>query len=356
MVRIVSCHKFSAIAILMAIAFIGLLVYFLYLPADKDDGNLTEITVRQGDGLRVVADKLSNAGLIRNKFLFVAYVSLKGQDDELKAGRYLFSRSMSIPVILSLITEGKSESDDTVVVIPEGLNVWEIDKLLVKKGLISEGQFSLQFYDEEGYLYPDTYRLRNFQFPISNLQINSSDQNSKQEETVEKLREKMKENFNNKTNKLWKNLSLEKRKKILVIASILEKEAKTEEDMQLVAGIIYKRLELDIPLQIDATVIYGACLRNFQFPISNLQKIKNCDVTFQSPAEEIKIDGPYNTYIREGLPPAPISNPGLKAIQAALNPQESDYLYYLSTRDGSQMIYSKTSAEHAGNRRKYLGL
>jgi len=83
---------------------------------------------------------------------------------------------------------------------------------------------------------------------------------------------------------------------------------------------------------------------------------KNCDVTFQGPAIEIKIDGPYNTYTRKGLPVGPISNPGLKAINSALNPQTSDYLYYLSTRDGSQIIYSKTAGEHGGDRKKYLGI
>ena len=107
-----------------------------------------------------------------------------------------------------------------------------------------------------------------------------------------------------------------------------------------------------MPLQIDATVIYGACRRK----MAEIKFTKNCEVTFQGPAIEIKIDGPYNTYTRKGLPPGPISNPGLKAIEAALNPTASNYLYYLSTRDGSQMIYSKTAGEHVANRRKYLGI
>ena len=122
--------------------------------------------------------------------------------------------------------------------------------------------------------------------------------------------------------------------------------------MKLVSGIIKKRLELGIPLQIDAAVIYGACRRIAE----EGNWIRNCNVTFQGPAIEIKIEGPFNTYIYKGLPPAPISNPGLQAIEAALNPTPSDYLYYLSTRDGSQMIYSKTPGEHAANRRKYLGI
>ena len=138
----------------------------------------------------------------------------------------------------------------------------------------------------------------------------------------------------------------------LTRASILEKEARSEEDMRLVAGIIRNRLAKKMPLQIDATVSYGACLR--RFVAGNFKK--DCDVTQMPVGAEIRIDSEYNSYMRSGLPVGPIANPGITAIQAVLNPQSSDYFYYLSTRDGSQMIYSKTATEHAANRRKYLGI
>jgi len=120
----------------------------------------------------------------------------------------------------------------------------------------------------------------------------------------------------------------------------------------LVAGIIRNRLARKMPLQIDATVAYGACLR--RFIVGNYKK--DCDVSQIGVGAEIRIDSGYNSYMRLGLPVGPIANPGITAIQAVLNPQKSDYLYYLSTRDGSQMIFSKTAAEHAANRRKYLGI
>ena len=103
-----------------------------------------------------------------------------------------------------------------------------------------------------------------------------------------------------------------------------------------------------MPLQLDATVAYGACLRRF------LINEKNCDVTQIGVANEIKIDSAYNTYTRAELPRGPISNPGMAAIRAAKNPKSSDYLYYLSAKDGTT-IFAKTSAEHEANRRKYLG-
>jgi len=122
----------------------------------------------------------------------------------------------------------------------------------------------------------------------------------------------------------------------------------------LVAGVIRNRLAQKMPLEIDATVSYGACLRDLQVRLVN--KYKYCDVSQIGVGAEIRIDSPYNSYKRSGLPPGPIANPGITAIQAVLNPKQSDYFYYLSTRDGSQMIFSKTGAEHVANRRKYLGI
>ncbi|MDP3697277.1 MAG: endolytic transglycosylase MltG [Candidatus Taylorbacteria bacterium] len=336
--------KFKAVAIIVAIAFILSLLatvfYLLYIPIYVGNVPIAAV-IEEGQGSRAIARALKEKGLIRSELAFTAYVKLIGSDGSLKAGKYNFSGRLDVPGITLILVNGFSESEDIGLLVSEGFNVWEIDERLLKHGLIKEGEFSFKYYTEEGYLFPDTYRIN---------------KKAEGENFVLELRQRMADNFKNKTGELPGSLTREEQEEIIVIASILEKEARTEEDMRLVAGIIYKRLGLDIPLQVDATVVYGACLRNFQLLITNSQPVKNCDVTFQGPAREIKIDGLYNTYTRKGLPPAPISNPGLKSIEAALNPQESDYLYYLSTRDGSQMIYSKTAGEHAANRRKYLGI
>ena len=329
----------KAIAISVAVAFVLLffvIIYFVYAPAVRGDSSLVEVKIESGDGLKIVAKKLYNLELIRSESLFVLYVKIRGDEDNLKAGRYLFSKSMNIPYIVLSVISGNSETEDIKVTIPEGFNVWEIDKLLAESRFIMEGQFSSKYYDDEGYLFPDSYRVNK----------------DKSKFKIEKLTEKMRDNFQTKTKDLFGSLNTEEHRRILIIASILEKEAKTEDDMRLVAGIIQNRLSVGMSLEVDAVVIYGACAR---------ESIKTnyseyCEVTFQGPAVEIKIDSPYNTYMRKGLPVGAISNPGLKAIVAALNPQSSDYLFYLSTRDGSQMIYSKTAGEHGANRRKYLGI
>src|SRR3989338_604721 len=293
-----------------------------------------EIVIKEGEGAYAIADILKNKGVIENKFVFIAYTFVTGNEKKLQAGRYLFKPGITIPGIINAISSGLAEPDDLIVTIPEGFNVWEIDKRLAGLGLIVEGEFAKKYQPQEGEFFPDTYRF------------------NKEGETVDTIAEKMKNHLNLRFKELSLILSSLVLRDTLTRASILEKEARREEDMRLVAGVIRNRLAKKMPLEIDATVSYGACLR--KFTAGNFKK--DCDVSQIPVGAEIRIDSPYNSYLRVGLPPGPIANPGITAIQAVLNPQQSDYFYYLSTRDGSQMIFSKTAAEHAANRLKYLGL
>lgn len=298
-----------------------------------------EIVVSEGQGVFVIADELKTEGIINNKFTFVVYAIISGKEKKLQAGRYIFKPGVTIPGIVRSMSEGFAESDDAVVTIPEGFNVFDIDRRLTSFGLIKEGEFVRKYHTDEGQFFPDTHRFKR-----------------QGEETVDTIAQKMKNHLNLKLKDASTFLSAIVLNDILIKASLLEKEAQREEDMRLVAGVIESRLERGMFLQIDATVSYGACIRNLQLTIYNPQSFQYCDVSQVGVADEIKIDGPYNTYTRAGLPPGPIANPGITAIQAVLNPIKSDYLYYLSTRDGSRLIFSKTAAEHAANRRKYLGL
>lgn len=297
-----------------------------------------EVVIKNGEGAYAIADTLKREGVIENKFVFVAYTFITGNEKKLQAGRYLFKPGVTISDIINSIASGLSEPDDIVVTIPEGFNVWEIDKKLAGLGLIVEGDFAKKYQPQEGEFFPDTYRF------------------SKEGETVDTIAEKMKNHLNLKFKELSTVLSSLVLRDTLTRASILEKEARREEDMRLVAGVIRNRLAKKMPLEIDATVAYGACLRNIEISKYRNVGYKYCDVSQIPVGAEIRIDSPYNSYKRVGLPPGPIANPGIIAIQAVLNPHKSDYLYYLSTRDGSQMIFSKTAAEHAANRKKYLGI
>lgn len=293
-----------------------------------------EIMIKEGEGAYAIADILKKEGVIENKFVFIAYAFIIGNEKKLQAGRYLFKPGVNVSDIIYSIASGLAESDDIVVTIPEGFNVWEIDKRLAGFGLIIEGEFAKKYQPQEGEFFPDTYRF------------------NREGETVDTIADKMKNHLNLKFKEpplIFSSLVL---RDTLTRASILEKEARREEDMRLVAGVIRNRLAKKMPLQIDATVSYGACLR--KFIAGNFSK--DCDVSQIPVGTEIRIDSPYNSYMRKGLPPGPIANPGITAIQAVLNPTTSDYLYYLSTRDGSRIIFSKTASEHAANRRKYLGI
>lgn len=324
-------HKTHLVALLVTSVFLGWMSSaIIQSPLDSSK----EILIKEGEGAYAIADTLKREGVIENKFVFIAYTFITGNEKKLQAGRYLFKPGVTIPDIISSIASGLVELDDIIVTIPEGFNIWEVDKRLASFDLITEGEFARKYQSQEGEFFPDTYRF------------------NKEGETVDTIAEKMKNHLNLKFKELSLIFSSLVLRDTLTRASILEKEARKEEDMRLVAGVIRNRLAKKMPLQIDATVSYGACLR--KAVATNFKK--DCDVSQIPVGAEISIDSDYNSYMRAGLPPGPIANPGIMAIQAVLNPKANDYLYYLSSRDGSQMIFSKTSAEHAANRRKYLGI
>lgn len=202
-----------------------------------------------------------------------------------------------------------------VVTIKEGATVSDINKILKEKGVLTEDLPQ----DLEGYLFPDTYE---FFIPSDTAVVEA----------------KFTENFNQKVRTIIPaGLSEKDLKEILTKASLIEKEVPDLSDRKVVAGIIVKRLENNVPLQIDASLCYdkdASC-----FPITESDK---------------KLSSPFNTYLHKGLPPHPISNPGVDAVLAALNPVATPYWYYLSDPKSKKTIFSKTLDEHNDNIVKYL--
>lgn len=304
-----------------------------------------EFTIGKGQTLGATAKLLADRGLIMSRYLFVGYALFSGNEKTFKAGRYAIPERTSIKDLVDMFSGGLSESEDTEVTIPEGSNIADIAKILAKAGLIKEKDLlKPETLGLEGYLFPDTYRFEPDQILSGGTELKNS-------VNAEEIIQKMRDNFNKKTDDLFTGRFTGKddsggERQAVIIASILEKEVKTEKDMKLVAGIIEKRLELGMPLELDATVTYGVCLEKF---IAG----QYCDVSLANIVDNIPVDSAYNTYKRRGLPIGPISNPGLAALRAALNPQPNDYLYYLSAKDGTT-IFSKTAAEHQRARQKYL--
>ncbi len=311
----------AAILLAAVIALSGIVLMSLWTPEDRL-GPVQEVVIPDGTGASGVARILEREGIVRHRIGFLSYAILTGKTGSLQAGTYHLCSCQSVPSLVDAIADGDALPDDYRLTIPEGTNIWGLDALLLRLGITPlAGEFSGAYHEREGRLFPETYRFSRGVRPA---------------DVAVRLGDEFVSRAGGYTSQQ------------VIIASILEKEAKTADDMALVAGIIQRRLGLDMALQIDATVAYGWCVRSRGYD-------RFCDVTQAPIATEITIDGPYNTYTRTGLPAGPISSPGLRALHAAAHPEESDFLYYLSTRDGSEIIYAKTLDEHLQNRAKYLG-
>jgi UPF0755 protein len=317
----------------------------IYFPHTRFEGKKTVI-VSSGMGSRVIGTLLKREGIIGSKWAFVTYVSVRGEASDLKPGRYEFFDTAAIPSITRDLVAGSVR--ERVIVIPEGWGTADIARELADQGMASSRDAALDFFANppadtaarynflagaapqsglEGYLFPDTYRIF-------------------QDATIDTIAAKMLDNFSRKfTTDLRAEADRQEKSisEIITMASLIEKEVVSDEDRAVVSGVLWKRLDAGIPLQVDATVIY-ALARAGQIRAHQGYKIS---------AQDIKIDSPYNTYHYRGLPPGPIANPGLSAIRAALYPRPSPYLFYLSSPDG-RTIFSRTLADHNAAKNKYL--
>lgn len=305
--------KFGALGII-----IGALIYWqLISPVSFSAKEAMLFQIDGGQGLAEIAKNLEAQNFIRSDKIFVLYAKLRGLEGALRQGRYRLSPNMDIKTILGTLTD--PERGTVSITIPEGFSVRDIDERLVEIGLILPGEFSSRALPYEGFLFPDTYYVfsRNFD--------------------SEDLVKKMQDNFLKKiTPDLLQETEKRKRtlQEIITMASIVEKEVKTEKDYFIVAGILWKRLDNDWPLQADATLLYGKSSPSIS-------------------AKELTEDSPYNTRKYKGLPPTPINNPGLATIRAAIFSEDSPYWFYLTDSEGT-VHYARSNEEHNENRRKYL--
>ncbi|MBI4160489.1 MAG: endolytic transglycosylase MltG [Candidatus Yanofskybacteria bacterium] len=328
--------KYNRQIILIVIAVLVLGAALVITPHRRDNSpESQEFIIESGQPLSVVARSLEERNIIYSHRIFSAYAVFSGNEKKFKAGRYLIPPSVSVRELVGIFSDGRSELGDIKITIPEGTNVADIGRILSETLAISGSFLKPEIISLEGELFPDTYYFKKL----------SLDERLPVDEIVKKMRD----NFELKTEDIFSRTGegvAEKGYRALIVASILEKEVQTREDMRLVAGIIERRLDLGMPLQIDATVAYGVCHREFL-------RGRYCNVSQANIVDNLKVDSEYNTYARTGLPLRPITNPGIRAIEAALDPKPSEYLYYLNARDGTT-IFSKTAAEHEMNRRKYL--
>lgn len=297
--------------------------------ANPQDKQTKIFIVSRGEGIRQVSSRLEDERFIRSKLAFFLLVKMKGAEKNIQAGTFRLSSSMRPEVIIKELLHGTLDIWVTTV---EGWRNEEIAALLEKELQIPSVDFLK--IAQIGYMFPDTYA-----FP--------------KEASGGAVAKIIKANFERKFDQKLKEAVKKEgltEEEAIILASIVEREAKYGEDRPLVAGILLNRLRQEMPLQADATVQYAVAMKQ----CSNVA-VQQCDWWPKNLTKDnLKIDSLYNTYLNVGLPPTPISNPGLEAIKAVTYPQKTDYLFYLSDKEG-RMHYAQTLDEHNENIRKYLG-
>ncbi len=271
------------------------------------------VEIPEGVNASEVAKLLEEKRVIKKAKWFLFWTKKYNNQKKIKAGIYEFSgRTPLKKVILKLV---KGEVTLVKLSIPEGYTIREIGAVIEKKNLAKKEDF-IKYANEkklEGFLFPDTYF---FPHKVSVEAIAST------------MLTRFKDVFEDVYGENITDKNFTKVKEIITVASILEKEAKSKNEREIIAGIIYKRLQRNIPIQSCATVIYL-----LEKPKARLSY------------KDLKIKSEYNTYLHRGLPPGPISNPGKVSIQAAIKPRKTDYLFFVSKGNGNNH-FSKTYPEH----------
>ena len=312
-----------ALVLFLTMAF-GVFLYYKEgtLPVNNKNKTTKIFVIQRGETVTEIAKNLEKEELIRNKIVFYLVVKQLGIESKIQAGDYRLSPVMNVYEIAKTLTKGTL---DIWITIVEGLRKEEIAQIFSRELNIPESEFLK--YAQEGYLFPDTYLIP-------------------KEASIGAVISILTKNFNKKYSQDLRNKAIGKgltEKEVITLASLIEREAKFAEDRPKVAGVLLNRLELEMKLDIDATVQY---VLGYQSEEKTWWKKS---LTF----EDLGVDSLYNTYKNKDLPPGPIANPGLAAIEAILTPTQTDYLYYLSDKDG-KMHYAETFEGHNENIRKYL--
>ncbi|MGM0445820.1 MAG: endolytic transglycosylase MltG [Bacillota bacterium] len=328
--------KKAGIIFLIIIIFITLSVKIVDLtsPVDSNNNEKLLIEIKKGSSAQTIVDTLYINDLIKSRLIFRAYIHLTELDQQLKAGYYYLKPSMDMFEIVDQLKKG--ENAVFKVTIPEGYSVTEVINRLTEKGFNSlddygevliENNFEHDFLPEknekmtyriEGYLYPETYSVPFGYNAFETIELLLSSFENDVVETIEE-------------NEITEEYSLHE---IITIASLIEEEARFDHEKPIIASVIYNRLNQDMRLQIDATVQYV------------LEEKKE-----RLLYKDLEVESFYNTYQNDGLPPGPICSPGIVSIKAALNPDETDYLFYFALENGEH-VFTRSYDQHIQKQRE----
>ncbi len=308
----------TGLIVLVALIFNTVMVRTLAL-APKDFKDNSVITVKKGDNIYEVAKMLQDKSIISSEQVFVWFARLMGVDRNIVSGSYVIEKQLPLGELLERLRFGLF-GDRIRITFPEGMHREQIaNQLEGKLPNFKKVEFMRITKGQEGYLFPDTYNF----LPAA---------------TASDVATQMRENFDEKIKTLEAEFKRSKfsREDIIIMASIVEKEANAGKERNVIAGILWERIRIGKPLQVDAPFLY------------TLGKASK-DIT----KDDLNTDTPFNTYRNKGLPPAPINNPGLATIRAALNPIKTNYLFYLHDARGN-IHYAADGKGHMANVNIYL--
>jgi UPF0755 protein len=290
-------------------------------------GDEIRVLIKRGSTVSAIADQLEKEGVVRSARLFRLYAHLNGSTLDLKAGEYQFDTPLSLVEVLEILGSGRVFYHS--VTVPEGLEIQQIAEIFLRAGF-GTGQDLLAAMmdpapiadldpyaeDLEGYLLPETYFLT---------------VDMTEAEIVGLMLRNFREFWTEGQAARARELELTVRE-VVTLASLIEKETARSEERVLVSAVFHNRLRLGMKLACDPTVIYA------------VKRVKEYDGVINQ--SDLALDSPYNTYLYPGLPPGPIANPGKLSLEAALNPADSDFLYFVSRNDGSH-VFSRRYSDHA---------
>jgi UPF0755 protein len=321
----------TVLGFLLVVGFLGA-IYLIYTTATGGESGqeppAAEVEVVKGDTLSSVAEKLERARVIESALVFKMEARVGGYEDtQIKTGKYTFNRGEDSDKILAKLTAGEA-APLSAITIPEGLNLEQTAQEVARQSDVSAAQFEeaarrtsygYGFLEHpaikstEGFLFPKQYEFE-------------------KGTTAPQVVTRMLEQYLLETQTLDISGAKERLNlteyELVTVASLIEEEAANPKERPLVASVIYNRLRKDMPLQIDATVLYALDRPEEELSLADL-----------------KIDSPYNTYENAGLPPGPICSPSRQSLEAAINPAETDYLYYVLKANGEEHFFTSNYNE-----------
>jgi UPF0755 protein len=324
--RIRRKRRSNVLGVLLVLGVLGAIFVIYSAATGGEDGTResARVQVIKGDTLSDVAAKLEEAGVIKSAFVFELQARYEGYGTQIKTGRYAFESGQDSGEILHKLTVGQAAPTFTVT-IPEGLTIKETAGTVAAGSNVPAPEFDeaarrtdygYAFLDNsevkttEGYLFPAKY---DFERSFTARQIVDRLLQQYLLETQDLDFAEAKERLDLTENQ------------VVTVASLVEKEAASHEEKPLIASVIYNRMRKDTPLQIDATIQYA-----LKRPKANLS------------LADLKVDSPYNTYENKGLPPGPICSPGRESLLAALNPANTNYLYYVLEANAEKHFFTKS--------------